>query len=264
MLDLFAVPGDLRRLPGGQGGSVLAGDLVLSPGRDPLIAGELSPRLARAAVDLDTRRGRHPRDVRLAMPIPARDGSWVVDGWAASRFEPGSSACSDFAVVRAAGAMLHAQLASAVTHWPLAAQPPRHRWDRAERVAFAADPPELSEYAPAAAEFARSLLTLRRDEPLGPDQLVHADLAGNVLLDASGAPVVIDFAPYWRPALWADAVCVLDLVMWFGADPAHLHDWLDPVRRQAMLRAAVFRVLSDVTPDLVRYRSTLRPLLSGQ
>lgn len=38
VLDLFAVPDDVAPLPGGRGDSVHAGDLVLSPGRDPEIA----------------------------------------------------------------------------------------------------------------------------------------------------------------------------------------------------------------------------------
>ena len=80
---------------------------------------------------------------------------------------------------------------------------------------------------------------------LGPDQLVHGDLAGNVLLDATGTPVVIDLAPYWRPALWAEAVCVLDAVLWHGADPQVLEPWRHGVHQQAMLRAAVFRLLSE-------------------
>ena len=74
---------------------------------------------------------------------------------------------------------------------------------------------------------------------------MHADLAGNVLLDARGTPVVIDVAPYWRPALWAEAVCVLDAVLWHGADPASWLHWAHGARRQAMLRAGLFRLLSD-------------------
>ncbi len=259
--DLFAVPDGVRPLPGGQGESVLAGDLVLSPGRDRQIADALSPRLARLAVQLDT---RERRSVRIAMPIPARDGSWVVDGWAASRYEPGSRACTDPDVIRATGSLLHAELAVAVSEWPLATQPPRHRWDRAERIAFGAEPTDLHGFNEAQTRFARELLVRRSDRSLGTGQLVHGDLAGNVLLDGSDVPVVIDFAPYWRPVLWADAVCVLDLVMWSEADPGLMLDWTTGVRREAMLRAAIFRLLADVDPDaahVATYRSALRPLL---
>lgn len=261
VLDLFAVPGDLQPLPGGRGDSVLAGDLVLSPGRDPLVAGTLNPRLARLAVGFDS---RPRRDLRIAMPIPARDGSWVVDGWSASRYEPGSRRCTDVSVVRATGSLLHAELAVTVEEWPLAAQAPRSRWDRAERIAFGGDAPDLSGYLLGQTEFAQELLALRTGEVLGGNQLVHGDLAGNVLLDATGIPVVIDFAPYWRPVRWADAVCVLDLVMWSGADPSLLQDWTSGPARQAMLRAAIFRVLSDRDPQLPHYRRTLDTVLSGK
>lgn len=263
VLDLFVVPGDVRRLPGGSGGSVLAGDLVLSPGRDARIAAQLSPRLARLAAELDTRPRRRRRDLRIAMPIPARDGAWTVDGWGASRYEPGTVACDDLAVVRATGALLHAEFASAFADWPLADEAPRHRWDRAERIAFGTEP-DLDEYPSAQADFARDLLARRTGEPLGRNQLVHADLAGNVLLDGAGAPVVIDVAPYWRPVRWAEAVCVLDMVMWSGADPTAMADWAAGAGRQAMLRAGIFRVLSDTDPDLDRYRSALRQVLSGE
>ncbi|HWC24202.1 MAG TPA: aminoglycoside phosphotransferase [Flexivirga sp.] len=257
MLDLFAVPGDLRPLPGGQGLSVLAGDLVLSPGRDRAIADRLNPHLARMAVRLDT---RPRRDVRIAMPIPARDGTWVVDGWSASRYEPGSRACTDAAVVRATGALLHAQFAQAFAQWPLATQPPRSRWDRAERIAFGDGTLDAGEFTDAQAQFAQELLDQCTDEAFGDNQLVHGDLAGNVLLDAAEVPVVIDVAPYWRPVRWADAVCVLDLVLWAGADPALIDGWADGPLRQAMLRAAIFRVLSDPEPDehhVARYRAAL-------
>ncbi|HEY3535475.1 MAG TPA: hypothetical protein VGK60_07905 [Pedococcus sp.] len=100
VLDLFAVPDDVRPIPGGRGRSVVAGDLVLSPGRDAATAPWLNPRLARLAVDLDTRASR---PLRIAVPVPARDGSWVVDGWGASRYEPDSSHCRELSVLVAAG-----------------------------------------------------------------------------------------------------------------------------------------------------------------
>ena len=93
------------------------------------------------------------------------------------------------------------------------------------------------------------------DTDLGREQLVHADLAGNVLLDSAGAPFVIDLSPAWRSPLWAEAVCVLDAVLWLGAPVAALDDWRAGVARQAMLRAALFRVLSDEPCDVARYQA---------
>ena len=221
VLDLFAVPGPAVRLPGGQGRSVLAGDLVLSPGRDARVTGWLSPVLARLAVRIDERPHRSRRDLRVAVPVPARDGSWVVDGWAASRYEPGTAACDDLDVVVAAARVLHAELAVAVPERPEVVDDRDDRWARADSLAFegadgdvaravAGDPRE---------DLVRRLVGAREAVPLGPSQLVHGDLAGNVLLDPAGAPVVIDLAPYWRPAAWAEAVAVLDAVLWWGRTP---------------------------------------------
>lgn len=234
---MFAVPGDIEPLTGGQGGSVRAGDLVLSPGRGPRVQDLLSPVLA-------------------------RDGSWVVDGWAASRFEPGTRQLTDLAATRAVGAVLHAELARVVTSWPPALEPPVGRWAVAGRVAFGEDPLPDDGLDPEVQGLLAHLAAARDDTDLGPAQLVHGDLAGNILLDPQGAPVVIDLAPYWRPALWAEATAVLDGVVRGHADPLAMDAWVTGPRRQAMLRAAIFRIVSDHPADLRAYEAALGPLLA--
>lgn len=263
VLDMFAVPGDIEPVPGGRGHGVRAGDLVLSPGRDSALQAALSPILARLAVDLDTRPRRDRRDLRIAMPVPARDGAWVVDGWAATRFEPGTRQLTDLAATRAVGAVLHAELARVVTDWPPAHRPPEHRWAEAERVAFGEAPLPDGVLDPDGEQLLRELTGGADDERLGPDQLVHGDLAGNVLLDPEGAPVVIDMTPYWRPALWAEATMVLDSVRWFAADPGVMEDWATGAAGRAMARSAAFRLLSDRSPDVGAYRRALAPLLTS-
>ena len=230
VLDLFAVPDDPRPLAGGQGHSVVAGDLVLSPGRDADTCAWLNPVLARLAVELDT---ASPRALRIAMPIPSRDGRWVVDGWAASRYEPDTHPCRDLDVLVATGRLLHARFASAVpvatpTGRPGAGPTAGPRAERApSTVCRRADGARGTDWRDGhhAVSLVADLAKQLDDTDLGPDQLVHADLAGNVLLDATGVPVVIDVAPYWRPALWAEAVCVLDAVLWHGADAAVMGHW---------------------------------------
>ena len=274
VLDLFAVPEDPQPLQGGQGHSFVAGDLVLSPGRDAATCVWLNPVLARLAVELDT---RIPRSLRIAMPIPSRDGRWVVDGWGASRHEPDTHPCQDIDVLVATGRLLHARLASAQPSPPDGIRDRTDRWARAERATFDATDATGATGATAAGgagskvsqppgmpltdvgRLVSDLVSLLDDTDLGTDQLVHADLAGNVLLDARGVPVVIDVAPYWRPALWAEAVCVLDAVLWHSADPSVLAHWKHGARHQAMLRAGLFRLLSDdpAEPELTRYRSLL-------
>ena len=252
VFDLFAVPDDAVALAGGQGHSVLAGDLVRSPGRHEYSANWLNPIIAPLFAELDHER---PRSIRLAMPIPTRDLKWVAHGWGATRFEPDTRPCRDLDVLLATGRLLHARLAAKVATAPLGINRRSDRWATAERIAFGESQPTG---IPTAVGALVSRLMAELDATgLGPDQLVHGDLAGNALLDATGIPLVIDVAPYWRPALWAEAVCVLDAVMWLGADVAVMGEWSAGARRQAMLRAALFRVLSDVNPDVSGYERAL-------
>ncbi|MCW2814762.1 MAG: aminoglycoside phosphotransferase [Nocardioides sp.] len=246
VLDLFAVPDAPEPLPGGQGTSFRAGDLVLAPGRDPQVAAWLNPLLARLAVQLDEEPRRRRRDLRVALPVPARDGSWVVDGWGATRHEPGATPCEDLEVTLAAGRVLHARFAASIRSRPPGLAGRTDRWAHAERLVFGPAHALLAAAAgtPAAA-VVRTAERLLDDRDLGPDQLVHADLAGNVLLDAHGAPVVIDVAPAWRPLRWAEAVCVLDSVVWHDADRDALLPWTTGARQQAMLRAIAWRALVD-------------------
>lgn len=252
VLDLFAAEGVLERLEGGRGTSWRAGDLVLSPGHDESEAW-LAPIQARLAVRLDE---QSPRAVRLALPVPARDGSLTADGWAATRFEPGTAPCLDLDVLRATAHLLHAHLASAVPTRPEDLDARTDRWAVAERQAYDADAALLAATdrpEPGVAELVERLVAGLEPADLGREQLVHADLAGNVLLDATGVPLVIDLSPAWRSPLWAEAVCVLDAVLWLDAERDALDDWRHSDRRQAMLRAALFRVLSDQPCDVERY-----------
>jgi len=252
VLDLFAAEGVLEPLDGGRGTSWRAGDLALSPGHEESEAW-LAPVQARLAVRLDE---ASPRSVRLALPVPARDGCLTADGWAATRFEPGASPCRDLPTLRATAHLLHAHLASAVPERPEGLNARTDRWAVAERQAYdagaaleaAAQRPE-----PGLADLVGALVAGLDGTDLGREQLVHSDLAGNVLLDAAGAPFVIDFSPAWRSPLWAEAVLVLDAVLWHGAPLTALDQWRRGVERQAMLRAALFRVLSDVPCDVERY-----------
>ena len=217
VLDLFAAEGVLEPLAGGQGATWRAGDLVLSPVDGSAQLTWLAPVQARLAVRLDE---EVPRSLRLALPVPARDGRLVVDGWAATRFEPGTTPCHNLATMRATAHLLHARLASVVPERPAGLDERTDQWAAAERLAYdgpaaaraAQDRPEQG-----FADLVDELVTGLDGTDLGREQIVHADLAGNVLLDAAAVPLVIDLSPAWRSPLWAEAICVLDAVLWLDA-----------------------------------------------
>jgi hypothetical protein len=54
---------------------------------------------------------------------------------------------------------------------------------------------------------------------------VHTELFGNVLLDAYGAPVVVDVVPAWLPTRVAEGLCVLDAVGAGAAPESVLARW---------------------------------------
>ena len=223
-----------------------------------MVTAWLGPVLARLAVSIDERPTRRPGDLRIAVPVPARNGDWVVDGWSASRYEPGTVACHDLDLLIATGRMLHARLDAAVRARPSVLDGRTDRWANAERLVFdrpgsigtaVGHRPERPLVDLLCAELAHA--------ELGSDQLVHGALAGNVLLDPVGSPVVIDVAAYWRPPSWAEAVCVLDAVVALGAPVAAMGRFAQGPERQAMVRAALFRLLSDRPADPERYERAL-------
>jgi fructosamine-3-kinase len=77
-------------------------------------------------------------------------------------------------------------------------------------------------------------------------QVVHGDLSGNVHVDRSGTPVVLDFSPYLRPREWAAAIVIADAVLWNGA-PLSLARSFASTRpgRDLLARALIFRIVAD-------------------
>jgi uncharacterized protein (TIGR02569 family) len=110
-----------------------------------------------------------------------------------------------------------------------------HAWSRADRIAWSESRlPDDALLESLAAEYR----VVR-----APNQVIHADLLGNVLFSECRPPAVIDWAPYWRPAGFGAAVAVADAVCWHGHPLEGLHeDYGIPQWRQLLLRALVFRV----------------------
>ena len=230
--EAFGVPsGPARRLPGGGGSCWQVAGLVLKPGHDEVTG----PWLA------DVFAGLSGPGFRVPRPVPTSDGAWLADGWAAwTTVEGEPDPLRRWPDLVAAARAFPAAVAGGPAPPWLGRR--RHRWAVADRVAWEGAAVRV---APELADLAGALRAATRPVRL-PSQLVHGDLAGNMLFTRDTPPAVIDFSPYRRPAGYALAVAAVDLLTWWSAPPTILdtlsdEDDLD----QLLVRATMFRLVSD-------------------
>ncbi|MFD7711175.1 aminoglycoside phosphotransferase [Streptomyces sp. NPDC059785] len=254
VLDAFGVAGRPVPLDGGQGRSVLVGGYVFKPADGPEDETEWATALFEGLAP--------DSGLRVPRPLRAMDGRCAVDGWTAGGFLTGRTGPrGHWAGVLAAGRAFHA----ALRHSPRPGFLDRrtHPWAVADRVAWGEQ--DVGVLDGLAAPFA-TLLELRRPVDQSTAQLVHGDLAGNVLFAPGEPPAVIDFSPYWRPPAFAEAVALMDGLLWYGLPPGLLTAGgtsarpptaaPHPDRHQLLLRALLFRLVAY--SELVR--SSGRPV----
>lgn len=203
------------------------------------------------------------RGFRLPTVRRAVDGSWVVHGWAAQSAVPGRSTqgtSADWRSVIDASRALHN--ATRPLERPALIDLRNDPWAQADRATWDEAPrhvrPELSGIV------ARLTAALA---PMGPAQLVHGDLTGNVLLVPGGPPWIIDFSPYWRPRSYAEGIVIADALCWHDASPEVLGGLGVPTA--AVARGLLFRVLTVpnrpqrsavLREQVCRYEHALRDL----
>lgn len=227
VLQAFGVDGSPVLLPGGQGTSWLAGELVFKPDEGPC-----HEWLGVALSEIE------PDEVRIAKPVTTRYGSWEHDGWVATEWlpgvEPSDAALSRWRGTIQAGRAVH----QAVAHLPRprCLDERRDPWAVADRAAWDELSMALHPLALVASRLRDGL------EPLGHSQLVHGDLTNNVLFDPDLPVAVIELSPYWRPVEYAEGVVVADALCWHDAPPSLLVDL--GVSVGAVARALLFRMLT--------------------
>ncbi|AGJ57821.1 hypothetical protein F750_5392 [Streptomyces sp. PAMC 26508] len=234
VLDAFGVAGSAVPLAGGQGRSVLVGGSVFKPaeGTDEEVewAASLFEKLASDS------------GFRVPLPLRAADGRSVVDGWTACEFltgRPGPE--GHWTGVLSAGRAFH----RALRHVPRPEFLDRHvhPWAVADRVAWGEQ--DIDVIDDLAAPFS-TLRELRRPVTQDTAQLVHGDLTGNVLFAPDHLPAVIDFSPYWRPPVFAEAIVVADALLWFDlpSDLVTAAGRSHPEWPQMLVRALIFRLVA--------------------
>jgi uncharacterized protein (TIGR02569 family) len=207
VLRAFGADETPQPLVGGRGGSWLAGELVLKPDDGPV-----HEWLAESLADVVT------DGFRLATPVRTRYGAWSCEGWSATRWvegsEPDRTDASTWVEILETGRAFHRAVAHLTR--PACLDAREDWWALADRAVWGE---RAIQFRPEFTDVSRRLqLAL---EPLGPPQLVHADLTGNVLFSPTLPPAVIDISPYWRPPEYAEGVVLADALCWHDA-PASL------------------------------------------
>ena len=216
-------------LPGGQGQTWRSGSVVLKPVF-------LVEEVAWVAGLLDTIR---EVGFRLARPRRSRSGDWVVDGWAADEWVPGEQTWDNWESALPAVRALHEALAH--VERPEFLDGRDNIWDEGDRAAWADELPEV--YHPELHDLVEAFASLRRPEDL-PSQVIHGDVTGNMLFDQSWPPAFIDFAIYWRPAAFAEAILVADALADHEAEPT-LTASLAEQPESLVARAAIYRLVTS-------------------
>ncbi|WP_437320242.1 TIGR02569 family protein [Sorangium sp. So ce385] len=231
VLAAFELSGEAVLLPGGQGETWRVGGVVLKP------VGFVAEAVWRAEVLAGLPEGL---GFRVARPVRARSGAWVVDGWEAGELLAGATDVGRPDDVLRAGAAFHETLAALPR--PAFLDVRDNPWTYGDRVAWAEQPAGGS---PAYQELVGALFEARR--PIASTaQVVHGDLLGNVMFADGLSPAIIDWPVYWRPPAWAAAVAVVDALCWYDARPelaarwAHLPEW-----GQMLVRALIYRITTD-------------------
>lgn len=229
-----AFGGDSPAVPlsGGQGQTYVAGDIVIKPAGDEEEAIWAAEVLSTLQED----------GFRIARPVRGSAGRWVVNGWAAYERVAGERRLWGGPWVDAIAACEQFHTAVADVSEPGFLARRRHRFAEADRIAWGDGVVDLPPPVGQLVDRLRELVT-----PVTAScQVVHGDLAGNLLFDEGVPPAVIDFSPYWRPAGYATALMIVDAVLWYGEGvglTAHADDL--PALDQLLLRGLLFRLTLD-------------------
>jgi uncharacterized protein (TIGR02569 family) len=234
VLAAFGVTDEVAPLEGGQGQSFADHRVVLKH-----VGGDDAQEAAWSAEVLDA---IEEDGFRVARPVRSRDGQWVVDGWVAHLRVAGDHVAwgGPWPTAIQACRRFHGALEQAAR--PSFFDRRDHLFAVADRVVWGEGSVDVDEPIATAVRDLEAML-----RPVqSPSQVIHGDLAGNLLFADGMPPAVIDFSPYWRPAGHAVAQTIVDAMLWYGADVGLAEEAADiPEIDQFLARALMFRLLVD-------------------
>ncbi|MBA4853331.1 hypothetical protein [Emticicia sp. BO119] len=247
ILEVFGIYGKIVRLNGGQGRSVRVGDFVIKPIDEVNKYNWIGSVLAPISTS----------GLSIAKPLKSKNGNFVENGYGVTKYIEGEFSQGNIKEkIKACQALSH--LLQSIkqpeqwTHW-------HSPWQRANQVAWEeADLPDNTNLH--SVKLIKSIKTGYQPIHL-PKQLVHSDLAGNILFNGS-TPVIIDFSPEFRPKAYAEILLITDSIAWHQEELKSL--WITQYSKflltQLALRAIIFRLTVTVIFNPDNHDSVLKEL----
>ncbi|RFS14620.1 hypothetical protein [Emticicia sp. C21] len=229
ILDLFGISGKTEKLTGGQGQSIRVGDFVLKPIEETAKYSWIGEALASIST----------YDLAIAKPIKSKNGNFVESGYGVTQYLTG-----DFFIGRIEEKIKACQIINQLlksikipedwVHWS-------SPWQWANRIAWE----EASLPDNADSKSCKIIEAIKAEyKPIDlPEQLIHSDLAGNILFNGN-TPVIIDFSPEFRPSAYAEILLITDSIAWHQEKAESLWILQHPkaLIMQLAVRAIVFRL----------------------
>lgn len=222
----FPSKGNIQELTGGQGQSILFGDLVIKPVHD-------AQEYLWLATIFET---LNLTGINLATPVRSLNGNYLEDNCGATSYFDNNGhsydVYSNIQLCRKLNFALKPILKPVSIFEDL-----NNPWKKALHIAWNDEPrnglPKELEY----------LLALRKPVNL-PAQLIHMDFAGNVLINKYNETCIIDFTPGFYPMEFAEAIILVDSIAWYHAPLSALKqlEIADDLVDQLLLLALIFRM----------------------
>ncbi len=227
VLEAFGANGAPTLFESGQGNTYRCGSLVLKPVGNTDEANWVADLFSNLLSD----------GFRIPVPVRSKDNTWVYDGWVCWTLIEGKPEGGKWLEKLDVSRRFHKAIDS--IEKPAFFDRRTDPWAVADRAAWG----ELEKTYDNAfgKEITRLTKLLRPISQL--NQVIHGDIAGNILFCEGQLPGVIDFSPYWRPAGFSAAVIIVDALVWDGADDSifELANGLDEFD-QLVVRAEIRRL----------------------
>jgi len=227
ILDAFGIEGFPMLLEGGEGRTFQAGSFILKPAENMEEAMWRAELMNSIVED----------GFRVPRPVKSKNNKWVESGWCVYTFLEGKEVPNRWEEKINVSRKFNKSLAKVTK--PDFIDKASHPWAIADKMIWDFLPMRYGEVLKPVMTKLESLL-----RPIHlKNQLIHGDMTGNILFHKALPPAVIDLSPYWHPAQYAEAIIVVDSIVWDGAPETIIKELDDTFEtHQLLLRAAMWRI----------------------